>query len=113
MELSFACKSFPIAQVLRCSFGLTATEFAVLRLLLNGERSVEELAKQLGKDRTTIQRAISPLVEKGLVTRRQYNLEGGGYQYYYRAAERETIKRRVSEHFEQFSRVVRSEIEGW
>ncbi|RME30845.1 MarR family transcriptional regulator [Candidatus Woesearchaeota archaeon] len=113
MEVQFACKRFPIAQVLRCSFNLTLTEYEVLKLLMRGERSVEELAQRLGKDRTTVQRAIKPLIAKGLVRRRQYNLSGGGYQFFYSAVGKERIKQRVNEHFEHFTRTVRAEIENW
>lgn len=114
MELNFACKQFPIEQVLRCSFGLSNAEFGVLRKLLSGgERSVEQLAASLNKDRTTVQRAVKPLIEKGLVIRRQYNLENGGYQFFYTAANKEAIKERIHEHFERFSRLVKEEIERW
>ncbi len=113
MDVQFACKRFPIEQVLRCSFGLSTTEYRVLKQLMGGERSIEELSSILGKDRTTIQRAIKPLIEKGLVRRRQYNLEGGGYQFYYTAIDKERIKSRVNEQFERFANMVRAEIERW
>jgi len=114
MELNFACKRFPIDQVLRCSFGLSQPEFTILKILLSkGEKSVEELAELLEKDRTTVQRAIKPLLAKGLVKRRQYNLESGGYQYYYQPQDKEAVKKRIQEHFDHFSRTVREEIERW
>ena len=114
MEVMFACKRFPIDQVLRCSFGLSNPEFTILKALLSkGERSVEELAEMLGKDRTTVQRTIKPLVAKGLVKRWQYNLDGGGYQYHYLPQDKEAIKRRIQEHFDNFSGLVRAEIEKW
>jgi predicted transcriptional regulator len=113
-EINFACKRFPIDQVLRCSFGLSNPEFLILRALLrSGERSVEELSAELGKDRTTVQRSLKPLVGKGLVRRRQYNLDGGGYQYYYRPEDKEAIKRRIQQHFDRFADTVRAEIERW
>jgi len=114
MELTFACRRFPIDQVLRCSFGLSNPEFQVLKALLaKGELAVEDLAAKLGKDRTTIQRAIKPLVAKGLVKRRQYNLESGGYQYYYYTEEKTSIKARIQEHFQHFAGLVKEEIEKW
>jgi len=114
MDLTFACKTFPIEQVLRCSFGLSAAEFRVLKVLLSkGEKSVEEAAEFLGRDRTTVQRAMAGLLKKGLVKRRQYNLDGGGYQYAYHPQDKEWIKERISEHFDRFSRTVKNEIESW
>jgi predicted transcriptional regulator len=114
MELNFGCKRFPIDQVLRCSFGLTAPEFAILKTLLSkGELSVEEVATLLGKDRTTIQRAMKSIVAKGLVKRRQYNLDTGGYQYHYLPEDKEQIKQRIQSHFQKFTEMVRDEIEHW
>lgn len=114
MEVNFACKRFPIDQVLRCAFGLSNPEFRVLKTLLSrGELSVEEIAKAMGKDRTTVQRAIPGLVKKGLVKRRQYNLETGGYQYHYLPQDRDAIKARIQEQYDNFTRIVREEIERW
>jgi len=114
MDVTFACKKFPIAQVLRCSFGLNQPQFQLLKLLLaKGELSVEEAARALGKDRTTVQRSMKRLVERGLVKRRQYNLENGGYQYHYLPQDKDAIKRHIQEDFEHFSRLVREEIEQW
>lgn len=114
IEVNFACKKFPIDQVLRCTFGLSNPEFKILKVLLaQGESSVEEIAKVLGKDRTTIQRAIKGLVRKDLVKRRQYNLESGGYQYYYYPQNKEAIKQRIQKQFERFSQLVHREIENW
>jgi predicted transcriptional regulator len=114
MDVDFACRRFPIDQVLRCSFGLSNAEFLVMKTLLSrGEKSVEELSTLLGKDRTTVQRTMKPLLAKGLVRRRQYNLESGGYQYGYTPQDREAIKRRIQEHFDHFTRTVNEEIGRW
>ncbi len=101
-------------QVLRCAFGLSNPEFRILKVLLaKGEHAVEEIATALGKDRTTIQRAIKGLVEKQLVKRRQYNLDSGGYVYHYLPQDKEEIKKKVQEHFEGFSKMIKEEIERW
>ncbi len=114
MEISFACKRFSLDQVLKCSFGLTRAEYAVLKALLRrGESSADVLAKILGKDRTTVQRALASLVKKQVVKRRQYNLSRGGYQYYYRPERHDLLKERVEEQFRSFSRMVWREIEQW
>ncbi|MBR9693192.1 MarR family transcriptional regulator [Candidatus Woesearchaeota archaeon] len=114
MELNFACKKFPIDQVLRCSFGLSNPEFRILKVLLSkGEKSVEDVAEILGKDRTTVQRSMKTLVAKGLVKRRQYNLDNGGYQYHYLPQDKAIVKERIQQHFESFAKNVRDEIESW
>jgi len=114
IEINFACKTFPINNVLKCSFGLTTTEFEVLKILLKkNESSVDEIATLLGKNRTTIQRSIKPLINKNLIKRKQYNLDGGGYQYYYSPAHKEEIKKRIRNEFQSFTEKVTNEIEKW
>jgi len=114
MNVSFACKIFPLDQVLRCTFGLSRAELVALKeLLKTDESTVEELAARLKKDRTTVQRALASMTHAGLVRRRQYNLSGGGYQYAYSSLPKEEIKRRVEEHFVHFSAMIRKEIERW
>lgn len=114
MQLYFACKRIPINQILKCSFGLTSSELETLKILLKKkESSVEEVANKMNKDRTTVQRAIKSLMNKGLCKRRQYNLDGGGYQYYYSSITKEEIKKRISDNFNNFSEMILSKIESW
>lgn len=114
MDINFACKKFPINNVLKCSFGLTSTEFEVLKTLLRkDELPVDEIATILSKDRTTIQRSIKPLINKNLIKRKQYNLDGGGYQYYYIPIDKQEIKNRIQTQFKAFTEKVASEIEKW
>lgn len=114
MEVIFACKRFPIDQVLRCTFGLSAPEFAILKVLLSNERlGTYKIAKVLKKDRTTVQRSIKALIENRLIKRYQLNIEGGGYQYEYEAQNKEEIKEKIKKHFENFSVIVNKEIDSW
>jgi len=91
----FACKKVDLEELYRCSFGISRTEYRILMTLLkNSEpKSVEQLAIDFRKDRTTIQKAIQHLVKKKLVSRRQFNLQNGGYTYYYFVKDKDKIKK--------------------
>lgn len=114
-NINFACKQFPIDQVLRCSFSLSNAELFVLKQLLKSQKycAVADIAKTLKKDRTTVQRSLQSLYRKGLLDRHQANLGKGGYYFTYSAKPKGFIKKRVDEYFKHFETVVYSELEKW
>ena len=84
--IDFACKQFNIDEVIKCGLGLTRSEFRMLDYLVGHfghAYESQELAKELGLDKTTVQRALKKLHEKEVVTRKQRNLDGGGYVFFY------------------------------
>ena len=113
--VDFACKKIPLEQVIRCGFGLSKTEYALLKLLLNQEKELDinTISKKLGKDRTTAQRAMKKLVDSGLVFRRQMNIEAGGFQFYYRIKSKEDVKKKAYENFCSWRDLVESELKKW
>jgi len=115
MTLDFVCRTFTLEELLRCSFNLNKTELSILKYLLNEkeEKTIEEITKKLQKDRTTIQRSISILLEQELITRRQINLKTGGYIFIYAAKSKEVLKEKVYKIFESFKEKVDKEIKSW
>ena len=111
----FACKTISMEEIVRCSFNINKTEYKVLVFLLRHkqEYSVQEIAEKLGKERTTIQKAIKSLLAKGLLFRRQVNLDNGGYVYYYSIKNKEEIKKRIIELVDSWTRAVKKAVESW
>lgn len=91
--------------LLRCSFGLTKTELSLLKHYLQhpGTMTVKELSERLSLERSGVQKAISTLVEKGLVERRQVNNDRGGFFYSYALVDREKIADRSARLIEAWS----------
>ena len=58
-------------ELIKCSFGLNKTACKLLLRMIKMERSssVEELAKIMNADRTTVQKALKILIDKKLVSR--------------------------------------------
>ncbi|SIS13474.1 helix-turn-helix domain-containing protein [Natronorubrum thiooxidans] len=71
-------------RVLECVFGIHAHErrtyFALLEL---PGSTVTELADELDRDRSSVNRSLSTLSEKKLIERDRKILDGGGYVYQY------------------------------
>jgi len=85
--------------LLACIFNLNCSEAEVYSALLGkSSADVEEIAKAVGKDRTTVYRALQSLMNRGLVRRECRILRGGGYKYLYRPMDdlKELVKERMN-----------------
>ncbi|WP_256296043.1 helix-turn-helix domain-containing protein [Haloarchaeobius salinus] len=75
-------------QVMSCVFGIHEHETRTYLTLLDQPGStVEELANQLERDRSNVNRSLSTLLERGLVERERRLLDSGGYVYQYTGVE--------------------------
>ncbi len=71
--------------ILACAFGLNCSESEVFAALLDeSPADVESISKKLGKDRTSVYRALQSLSSRGLVSKECRILRGGGYKYLYK-----------------------------
>ncbi|MDG5757835.1 helix-turn-helix domain-containing protein [Natronococcus sp. A-GB1] len=72
--------------VMSCVFGIEPHETRTYLALVDQPGStIDELEGPLERDRSTINRAMATLYERGLVRRDRRLLEGGGYVYQYTA----------------------------
>jgi predicted transcriptional regulator len=113
--INFACKDIDITDLIKCSFGLNKTSCRLLlkMLKINKSLSVEELAKSMGVDRTTIQKALKILIDSKLVLRKQRNLDNGGYIFLYDAQDKEEIKQRMIKDIGCWTKNAKNEVESW
>lgn len=97
--ITFSCKKISEKELIRCSFNLNKTDYDLLIFMLKSDRmqTVLEIAKAMGLERTTVQKAMKHLVDKGLVKRAQTNLSGGGYVFSYSPNDKEDIKSRMKD----------------
>ncbi len=77
----------PFEEVMSCVFGIEDHETrAYLVLCEQPGSTIEELAASLERDRSTVNRSLSTLRDRGLVRRNRRLLDGGGHVYQYTAA---------------------------
>ncbi|BAP60206.1 MAG: hypothetical protein PWP15_1300 [Methanothermococcus sp.] len=85
-------QKFTIEDLMRCILGLQEIEIRIYFELLNLEEApVNEIAKKIGRDRTTVQKGLRSLINCGLVEREKVT-ETFGYKYIYRPVEFEKVK---------------------
>ena len=84
--INFACKKFDFGEVVRCSLGLTKTEFKIMEYLVKDsseEFTSLEVSKIFKIGLSTSQKAIKKLYSGGLLMRSQRNFGSGGYIFVY------------------------------
>jgi len=113
--ITFACKEIKKEELIRCSFNLNKTEYNVLMFLLknNLDLNAIDIAKNMNLERTTVQKAITGLLEKELVKRKQFNLDKGGYVYIYDVNDKKEIKTKIKQIISQWHKSVISEVDSW
>ena len=114
-DITFACRTMSIDQLLRCTLNLNNTEMNLLKYMVNCEKEcdIKNLITVMKKNRTTVQRALNVLIENKLIVRRQINLENGGYFFVYSPLPKNKIKEKINENFNGFTRAVEEAIEKW
>ncbi len=114
--IDFACKTFDLDEIIKCSLGLTRAEYRLFSFMIKNNTewmSTSELSKRTGLSLSTMQRCMKTLHEKNVVERHQENLGGGGYNYIYRAKDKEHIKKVIRGIIMNWSSKVGRELNEW
>src|SRR6056297_2929722 len=79
--------------LLECFHGLTELDRAVFETLVTSEEpmTVDEVAEQVDRERSTAYRAVKRLEEAGFLEREQRTYEGGGYYHVFRPADPDVV----------------------
>jgi predicted transcriptional regulator len=86
-------KGASCTDLLSCLYGLKPTELQVFyELARRGTASVDDVAAEVGRDRTTVHRSLSKLVSADLAYRQATGLKDGGYRYVYSAVETSKVR---------------------
>ncbi|KYH26970.1 sugar-specific transcriptional regulator TrmB [Halalkalicoccus paucihalophilus] len=100
--------------VMQCVFGIQDHECRTYVELLDVPGStVSELAEDLDRDRSNVNRSLATLMEKRLVERERRLLDSGGYVYQYTAVPLPEAKERMHEALEEWSERVHGRIDGF
>ncbi|WP_302082158.1 helix-turn-helix domain-containing protein [Salinibaculum rarum] len=101
-----------LQEVLTCVFGIQRHEARTYQTLLeNPESTVEELADQLDRDRSNVNRSLSTLREKGLAERRRRLLDSGGHIYQYSATPLSEARALMHETLDEWTAYVHERID--
>ena len=109
--LNLACKTITLEELIKCSFNINKTEYLIIKHLLNNKDCTSDTLQEcLGKDLTTIQKALKSLLNKNIVQRRQVNLESGGYKFYYNTISKNELKEKIMSNLKNFETKVEARL---
>lgn len=92
-----------IKQLLKVLYNLSSSETEVMYLLCDNEARASEIAEELGKDRSTIQRYLSKLRTTGLIKRESVVEEGKkGRFYVYSVPDKDEMKQKVKKRMDEW-----------
>ncbi len=101
-------------EIIKCALGIKRTEIQAYCVLVNkGPITIQEATDLLGKSRSTAQRLLQNIVEKGLATREEELIGLGGYKYVYKPIPPERLKATISKNLESWYLKMRSELEDF
>lgn len=100
------------AEVMICVFDIQRHETRTYRTLCDRpESTVAELAEELDRDRSNVNRSPSTLREKGLADRGRRLLDGGGHVYQYTATPLPEAKELMHDTLDEWTAYVHSRID--
>lgn len=114
--IDFACKKFDLNEVIKCSLSLSKSEFRLFNFFIkhsDRDFSTLELSQKLKLDKSTIQRGVKKLHQKGLLFRTQLNQAVGGYLFKYRIKDKKGVKKKVLDILNSWKSTVESELKKW
>ena len=114
--IDFACRQFNLDDIIKCGLGLTKTEFKIMQYFLKDTSKVcitGTIAKKMGLNLTTVQKAVKKLSEKKMIIRHQKNLDNGGYVYTYECNAKANIRKILKEIIRNWSDKVEKNIDRW
>ncbi len=101
-----------LQDVLTCVFGIQRHEARTYQTLLDSPGStVEELAAELDRDRSNVNRSLSTLREKGLAERQRRLLDSGGHVYQYSATPLADARELMHETLDEWTAYVHDRID--
>jgi predicted transcriptional regulator len=101
-----------LQDVLTCVFDIQRHEARTYETLLaNPGSTVEELAGELDRDRSNVNRSLSTLREKSLAERQRRLLDGGGHVYQYSATPLDEARELMHETLDEWTAYVHDRID--
>ncbi|MCK5107164.1 MAG: HTH domain-containing protein [Nanoarchaeota archaeon] len=115
MPALFACKKIDLYEIMKCGFALTKTEHSILLFMVkeNTDFCIKEISNKLSLERSTVQKSIKSLSEKGLILKKQQNLEEGGYRFCYFPIKKSIIKEKMMQSVHDWHNSVNQMINKW
>ena len=107
-------KGASCTDLLTCLYNLKPTDIEVLLALAKNENAtLDQIAKIVKKDRSSVHRCLSKLVSINLVSRQSKSLKSGGYYHTYAMLDPATIRKHALERVEEITESLKALIDSF
>jgi predicted transcriptional regulator len=94
--------------IVQCAYSLNQLELEVFKATVSyGPARADELADRIGKERSTVYRALQKLISCGMCFRETRSLEKGGYYHVYSAIPKAELKAKLEQCVEEWNKRMR------
>ena len=98
--------------VMQCFFNLNEFEIMIYTKLLNeGPKRSDDLAKKVKKDGSTVYRALQKLISSGICFRETKTIDRGGYYHVYVAVSHYIVKKKMKDCINQWNTSMKKALE--
>jgi len=107
-------KGASCTDLLTCLYNLKPSDLQVLLAVAkNPETNLDQIAKIIQKDRSSIHRCLSKLVSVNLVNKQTKTLKGGGYYHAYTMQDPQTIKKHANERVKEITESLQTLVDNF
>jgi len=107
-------KGASCTDLLTCLYNLKPTDLQVLLTVAkNPNTNLDQIAKIIQKDRSSIHRCLSKLVSINLVNKQTKTLKAGGYYHAYTMQDPQTIKKHALERVKEITESLQTLIDNF
>ncbi|MEF8879877.1 MAG: helix-turn-helix domain-containing protein [Candidatus Thermoplasmatota archaeon] len=112
MRIKEPTKEMDCEDAIKCIFNLNERDIQIFKKLREtGEINASDLAKKVGKERSTVYRSLQKLEKCGMCVKETKTLDRGGYYHIYKCSQTEKIKNKAKKCLNQWHQDMIKKIE--
>jgi len=113
-KIDFTCKRITLKDLVQCNYSLNDSEYLVFSQLISSKRglSVKDLIEKIKKDRTTVQKILTKLMNRGLIMKKQVNLDRG-FMFVYFSKNKDDVIKEIEENVKSYFDGIKESLNKW
>lgn len=113
-KIDFTCKKVTLKDLVQCNYSLNDSEYLIFSQIMMSKRglSVKEIVDKVEKDRTTVQKILTKLLKRGLLMKRQVNLDRG-FMFVYFTKNKEEIIQEIENNVSSYFDNIKASLDKW
>ncbi len=113
-KIDFTCKKVTLKDLVQCNYNLNESEYLIFAEIIKSKKgmSVKELVEKIQKDRTTVQKILTKLLNRQLLVKRQINLDRG-FMFVYFSKNKDEIVDEIELNVESYFAKIKESLTKW